>query len=53
MTRNDLGGYLGLTMETVSRTMTELKNSGLIREAQGHYVHLLDIDALEEMAEGF
>jgi CRP/FNR family transcriptional regulator len=53
MTRNDLGGYLGLTMETVSRTMTELKTSGLIREERGHNVRLLDIDKLEEIAEGF
>jgi CRP/FNR family transcriptional regulator len=30
MTRGDIGDYLGLTIETVSRTMTALRKSGVI-----------------------
>jgi CRP/FNR family transcriptional regulator len=30
MTRNDIGSYLGLTLETVSRTLSVLNDSGLI-----------------------
>jgi CRP/FNR family nitrogen fixation transcriptional regulator len=30
MTRQDIADYLGLTIETVSRTMTQLESSGVI-----------------------
>jgi CRP/FNR family transcriptional regulator, anaerobic regulatory protein len=30
MTRNDIADYLGLTIETVSRTLTKLRSEGLI-----------------------
>lgn len=53
MTRADLGDYLGLTTETVSRTMTQLKTAGLIRLEKGNYVRLIDAEMLEEVAEGF
>ena len=53
MTRQDIGDYLGLTTETVSRTFTQLKTSGMITVEPENRIRLNDIDALEEMAEGF
>jgi CRP/FNR family transcriptional regulator len=53
MTRADLGDYLGLTTESVSRTMTLLKTDALIRLELANQVHLLDIEKLDEIAQGF
>ena len=53
MTRADLGDYLGLTTETVSRTMTQLKTKGVIRLENDNHVRLMDMEKLDEMAEGF
>lgn len=50
MSRNDIGDYLGLTVETVSRTFTRLKKSGLIELQSAHHVVLSDPDALREIA---
>ncbi len=52
MTRADIGDYLGLTTETVSRTFTQLRQSGMISLLPGGKVHLNDRSRLEEMAEG-
>jgi CRP-like cAMP-binding protein len=52
MTRSDIGDFLGLTLETVSRTFTRLKVLGLIELPQSNRVRLLDVDGLEELAEG-
>lgn len=51
MGRADIGDYLGLTMETVSRTFTQLKTAGLIRLLDGHQVQLLKRDVITELAE--
>lgn len=51
MTRGDIADYLGLTMETVSRVFTQLKNQRLIRLNRASDVWLKDIDALEDLAE--
>jgi len=53
MTRMDIADYLGLTTETVSRTFTKLKQNQLIKLVAGGDVVLRDMDALEEIAEGF
>jgi len=53
LTRADLGDYLGLTTETVSRTMTQLKTKGVIRLENDNHVRLMDMEKLDEMAEGF
>ena len=53
MSRTDIGDYLGLTTETVSRTFTQLKKSGLIALQSGSKVELARRAALEELAEGF
>jgi CRP/FNR family transcriptional regulator len=52
MTRSDIGDYLGLTIETVSRTLTKLKRSRLIALPAIDRVEILDRDRLEEVAAG-
>jgi CRP-like cAMP-binding protein len=52
MTRTDIGDFLGLTIETVSRTFTKLKSLGLIELPQSNRVRLMDIDGLENLASG-
>ena len=45
MTRDEIGSYLGLTPETVSRTFTRLQKDGLVEVAQKH-VRIPDLQAL-------
>lgn len=45
MTRQDIGSYLGLTLETVSRAFSALAEAGLIRVAQRE-LEVLDADQL-------
>ena len=52
MTRTDIGDFLGLTIETVSRTFTKLKLLGVIELPHCSQVTLLDIDELERLADG-
>ncbi|WP_084462795.1 helix-turn-helix domain-containing protein [Oceanibaculum pacificum] len=52
MSRSDIADYLGLTIETVSRTFTQFRNDGLIRLEGISGVTLLDPDGLAELAEG-
>ena len=52
MTRTDIGDFLGLTIETVSRTFTKLKLMRLIELPHSNHVELLDIDRLEDLADG-
>jgi CRP/FNR family transcriptional regulator, nitrogen fixation regulation protein len=48
MQRSDIADHLGLTIETVSRTLTELKRRGLIRlAASGRSVVLANKPALQ------
>ncbi|GAB4353605.1 MAG: helix-turn-helix domain-containing protein [Kiloniellaceae bacterium] len=53
MSRTDIGDYLGLTTETVSRTFTQLKQDGVIQLLPNHQVKLAQRAALEEIAGGF
>lgn len=41
MSRNEIGNYLGLAVETVSRVFTRFQQAGLI-SAEGKEVHILD-----------
>ncbi|MEP7206288.1 MAG: fumarate/nitrate reduction transcriptional regulator Fnr [Casimicrobiaceae bacterium] len=41
MTRNEIGSYLGLTLETVSRSLSRLESDGLIQKA-GKVITLVD-----------
>lgn len=49
MTRGDIGNYLGLAVETVSRIMTRLQKNDLI-EIKDRYLCIKDIDALSKLA---
>ena len=52
MTRTDIGDFLGLTIETVSRTLSKLRLLGLIGLPQSHRVKVLDLGRLESLAGG-
>ena len=49
MTREEIGSYLGLTIETVSRTFTKLAELGLITVNQRH-IQIVREDALRNIA---
>lgn len=51
MTRTDMGDHLGLTMETVSRALSQLKKQGVIALDGSHAIMICDHDALEDIAE--
>lgn len=53
MNRNDIADYLGLTIETVSRTFTRLKTEKLIAVPNATTVVVLDVEALAHLADGF
>jgi CRP/FNR family transcriptional regulator, anaerobic regulatory protein len=50
MSRRDIGDSLGLTIETVSRQFTELREAGLIETKGRSLVQLMDISALAHAA---
>lgn len=52
MSRADAADYLGLTVETVSRTFTRLRKQGLFDLPSPHRVVICDRDALRRLAEG-
>lgn len=52
MSRADIADYLGLTTETVSRTFTQLKTSGVISLLEGNRIQINDMDQLIDIAEG-
>ena len=51
MTRVDIGDYLGLTIETVSRTFSKFKRSGIIALPRTTTVMIRDAEALENLAQ--
>ncbi len=50
MSRRDIGDSLGLTVETVSRQLSELRNAGLIETSGRSHFRLLDIESLHSRA---
>lgn len=48
MTRNEIGSYLGLKLETVSRAFSRLQEEGLILVQQKH-VKILDLASLQKL----
>ena len=48
MTREEIGSYLGLKLETVSRTFSKFQDDGLI-EVQQKHVRILDTPGLEQV----
>jgi CRP/FNR family nitrogen fixation transcriptional regulator len=51
MTRQDMADYLGLTIETISRTLTQFQQDGLIALPAARKVLLRDRGALEAMVD--
>ncbi len=49
MSRKDLGNYLGLTIETISRTFSRFQKEGLLT-AQRKYIQILKLNDLKELA---
>jgi CRP-like cAMP-binding protein len=50
MSRTDIADYLGLTIETVSRTFSALKQEGVIALPSAHRIVVADRSALEELS---
>jgi CRP/FNR family transcriptional regulator, anaerobic regulatory protein len=48
MTREDMGSYLGMTLETVSRTLSRFQKRGLI-DAQGKLIRIVDFEGLRQI----
>jgi CRP/FNR family transcriptional regulator len=48
MTREEIGSYLGLKLETVSRTFSKFVEDGIVEVKQRH-VRILDTDALHRL----
>jgi CRP/FNR family nitrogen fixation transcriptional regulator len=51
MQRNDVADYLGMTIETVSRTLRFLKDEGIVRLKSISDIEILDRAALEDLCE--
>jgi len=50
MTRQDIADYLGLTIETVSRSLSQFERDGVIALPTTRQLKVLDVDALEDLA---
>ncbi|MNL87085.1 Fumarate and nitrate reduction regulatory protein [compost metagenome] len=48
MTREEIGSYLGLKLETVSRTFSKFVDDGIVEVKQRH-IRILDTDALKRI----
>ena len=49
MIRQDIADYLGLTHETISRTLSRLERASLIRLTTARQIHLLDFAGLQSI----
>jgi CRP/FNR family transcriptional regulator len=49
MSRNEIGNYLGLAVETVSRLLSRFQDEGLLRVNRKH-INLLDLERLHDLA---
>jgi len=52
MTRSDIADYLGLTIETVSRTLSRFKAERMIEIPRNNEIVLLKHEALNDIATG-
>jgi CRP/FNR family nitrogen fixation transcriptional regulator len=50
MTRQDIADYLGLTIETVSRTLSQFERNGVIALPNIRQIRLRNVEALEDLA---
>ena len=53
MSREDIGDFLGLTTETVSRTFTRLKNADMIAQEPDRRIRIRNREELEGLSIGF
>ncbi len=53
MSRADIGDTLGLAIETVSRTLSQLRDKGVISLMDSGHILLSRPDDLDDLAEGF
>jgi CRP/FNR family transcriptional regulator, anaerobic regulatory protein len=51
MSRHEIGNYLGLAVETVSRLFTRFQDEGLLKVDRKH-IELLNLDAIEALVSG-
>ncbi len=51
MSRHEIGNYLGLAVETISRLFTRFQDEGLLQVERKH-IQLLDIDRLHSIVQG-
>jgi CRP/FNR family transcriptional regulator, nitrogen fixation regulation protein len=51
MSRNDIGDYLGLTIETVCRVLSAMKRDGTIAIPNPHRIEICDREALEAVVD--
>jgi CRP/FNR family transcriptional regulator len=52
MSRSDIADYLGLTIETVSRTLTQLRKESTISLKDNKHIDAIGMSMLEDLAEG-
>lgn len=50
MSRQDIADYLGLTIETVSRTLSQLEREAVISLPSARQIRLRNLDALEDLS---
>ena len=51
MTREEIGSYLGLKLETVSRTFSKFQDDGIL-EVRQRQIRILDPQALQALIDG-
>jgi CRP/FNR family transcriptional regulator len=51
MSREDIASYLGMVIETVSRTLTKMQDDGII-SVRGRQLQILDLARLDAMVHG-
>jgi len=49
MTRQDIGNYLGVAFETVSRQLAHMQDEGIL-DIKNRNIHILDVETLEAIA---
>jgi len=49
MTRTDIGNYLGMAVETVSRQFTNFQEQGLLKASRKH-IQILELDTLRQLS---
>lgn len=52
VTRSEIGDYLGLTIETVSRNITKLRAAGVINLERKSVIQIIDLQKLNDIADG-